>query len=104
MAARNRAEGANRKTRVAAAVRQRKQKAASTELLQPALDPGVAPEAQREEIVTRRDAAAAEEGLIVSTLRYQVRTKTHSLSVKLGIIIIFYNFNQLPLVPRLPRN
>ena len=63
MAARHRAKEADRKTGVAAAVRQRKQKAASTELLQPALDPGVAQEAQREEKVTQRDAAAAEEGV-----------------------------------------
>jgi hypothetical protein len=66
------------KTGVAAAVRQRKQKAASTELLQPALDPGVAQEAQREEKVTRRDAAAAEEGSFVSTI-------TDTRSVKLRV-------------------
>ena len=80
MAARHRAKEADRKTGVAAAVRQRKQKAASTELLQPALDPGVAQEAQREEKVTRRDAAAAEEGSIVSIVTdiTQVRTKAHS--------------------------
>lgn len=68
MAARHRAKEADRKTGVAAAVRQRKQKAASTELLQPALDPGVAQEAQREEKVTQRDAAAAEEGSFVRTV------------------------------------
>jgi hypothetical protein len=38
-------------------------------LLQPALDPGVAQEAQREEKVTQRDAAAAEEGSFVRTVR-----------------------------------
>jgi hypothetical protein len=69
MAARYRAKEADRKTGVAATVRQRKQKAASTELLQPALDPGVAQEAQlREEKVTQRDAAAAEEGSFVRTV------------------------------------
>ena len=53
MAARHSAKEADRKTGVvAAAVRQRRQKAASIELLQPALDPGVAQEAQREEKVT----------------------------------------------------
>jgi hypothetical protein len=71
MAARYRAKEADRKTGVAATVRQRKQKAASTELLQPALDPGVAQEALsqlREEKVTQRDAAAAEEGSFVRTV------------------------------------
>jgi hypothetical protein len=70
MAARHSAKEADRKTGVvAAAVRQRRQKAASIELLQPALDPGVAQEAQREEKVTRREAAAAEEGSFVSTVK-----------------------------------
>ena len=80
MAARHRAKEADRKTGVAAAVRQRKQKAASTELLQPALDPGVAQEAQSEEKVTRRDAASAEEESFVRqhSNGYQVRTKAHS--------------------------
>ena len=69
IAARHRAKKADRKTGVAAAVRQRKQTAASTELLQPALDPGVAQEAKlREEKVTQRDAAAAEEGSFVRTV------------------------------------
>ena len=82
MAARHRAKEADRKTGVAAAVRQRKQKAASTELLQPALAPGVAQEAQREEKATRRDAAAAEfdrRGIVRQHSNgYQVRTKAHS--------------------------
>ena len=71
---------ADRKTGVAAAVRQRKQKAASTELLKPEFNPGVAQEAQREEKVTRRDAAAAEEESFVRqhSNGYQVRTKAHS--------------------------
>ena len=68
MAARYRAKEADRKTGVAATVRQRKQKAASTELLKPEFNPGLAQEAQREEKVTRRDAAAAEEGSFVSTI------------------------------------
>ena len=105
MAARHSAKEADRKTGVvAAAVRQRKQKAASTELLQPALDPGVAQEAQREEKVTRRGAGAAEEGSFVSTVRIPGQDESAQLECQARNLCNISNLNKLPSVPRLPGN